>query len=98
MPRVEVTIKDTMGFWNEEVGTHVFNPHGYTPVNTYVYEVPDSWVQGGELTPEGLERVFATIYGPRWRIGNADGSAYIVLEHASRVLDSSDPRPAKTIS
>jgi len=95
--RVEVTIKDTMAFWNDELGTHLFNPDGYTPTNTYVYAVPDAWVAAGTLTADGLENVCKYLYGATWRSGNDDGSMYIVLASSSRVLDASDPRDAKPI-
>jgi hypothetical protein len=42
--RIEVTIKDTMAFWNDDLGTYHFDPKGYTPTITRVYEVPGEWV------------------------------------------------------
>ena len=66
---VPVTIKDTMAFWNDELGTHLFNPNGYTPTNTYVYAVPDAWVAAGALTTDGLENVCKHLYGATWRSG-----------------------------
>jgi hypothetical protein len=96
--RIEVTIKDTMAFWNNALETHTFNPNGYCPTNTYVFEVPDAWIADGVLTAAGLERVFVHLYGPSWRVGNEDGSKYIVLESSSRVLAPDDTRAAKPIT
>jgi len=95
--RVEVTIKDTMAFWNDHIESHVFNPNGYCPTNVWVYEVPDDWVSGSELNETGLEGVCAHLYGPTWRAGNDDGSKYVVLEATSRNVPEGDGRPAKVI-
>lgn len=95
--RVEVTIKDTMAFWDDYLGTYTFNPDGYAPTNVWVFEVPDAWVSGGALTDAGLEGVCCYLYGATWRQGNGDGSRYVVLESRSRRLPAGDPRPAKVI-
>ena len=94
MRKIRVTIKDSLGFWNESLGMHVPNP-GYTPTNTYVWEVPDAWVAGDQLAEGRLEDVFKHVYGDRWRLGNDDGSMYFVLESKVDVLPPGDATEAK---
>jgi hypothetical protein len=86
-----------MAFWNDELGTHLFNPNGYTPTNTYVYAVPDAWIENATLSADGFEKVYAHLYGATWRSGNDDGSRYIVLDASARVLPATDTREAKPI-
>jgi hypothetical protein len=95
--RVEIQIKDTMAFWREGIETFTYDPNGYAPTNTYVYSVPDAWIENGALSHEGLERVYQNLYGPNWRLGNGDGSQYVVLESRSRVLPADDTRKVVTI-
>jgi len=96
--RVELIIMDTMAFWDDYLGVHTFNPNGYTPTNTWVYEVPDEWIVNGQLTSDGQERIFEHLYGKTWRGANDDGSKYVVLECRSRVLPPNDPRPGKAVN
>lgn len=97
--RVEVTIVDTMAFWNDEVG-FLHDPNGRTQTSTYVFTVPETWVGvplvgPRQLTHDGFERVCAYVYGgPNWRSGNGDGSAYVVRKSNSRILPDDDPRKA----
>lgn len=95
--RIEVTIKDTMAFWDDYLSAYTFDPNGYAPTNTYVYLVPDDWLSGGTLEPDALERVYAHLYGATWRQGNGDGSRYQVLETRARVLPADDPREARPL-
>jgi len=90
--RIELTHTDTMAFWNDDVGAFLHNPDGYSPTSTFLYEVPDDWIAGGTLTPEGLERIHAHLYGPTWKNGNGDGSQYVVLKSTAKIISASDPR------
>src|SRR5438132_8916560 len=95
--RVEVTIKDTMAFWQDELGTWVFDPDGRAPTRSYVYAVPEAWVGDGALTSDGVARVHAHLYGADWKNGNGDGSCYMVLDTKSRVLPAADLREGKQL-
>ncbi|MBS2030935.1 MAG: hypothetical protein JST54_23730 [Deltaproteobacteria bacterium] len=96
--RVAVTIQDTMAFWNDDLGAFLHDPNGYSPTNTFLYEVPDAWVANGTLTPDGFENVFKYLYGPAWRGGNGDGSQYVVLRKEAATVADDDPRTFKPIS
>jgi len=90
--RIELTHKDTMAFWNDDFGAFLHDPNGYSPTNTFLYEVPDAWVANGTLTPDGFERVHAHLYGATWKSGNGDGSQYVVLDSKAKVVAADDPR------
>lgn len=98
MARIELTHKDAMAFWNDALGAYLHDPNGYSPTNTFLYEVPDAWVAQGTLTPEGFERVFKYLYGPDWKAGNGDGSQYVVLSSVARVVGADDPRTFKPVT
>jgi hypothetical protein len=95
--KVEVTIKDTMSFWDNDIETFVLNPNAPAATNTYVFDVADALVANGALTEAGIEHVCAYLYGASWKLGNGDGSRYVVLEQRSRVLAADDARDAKPI-
>ena len=95
--KVEVTIKDTMSFWDNHIETFVSNPSSPAATNTYVFDVADAWVADGALTEAGIEHVCTYLYGETWKLGNGDGSRYVVLEQRSRVLGADDARDAKQI-
>lgn len=97
MARIEVTIKDTMAFWNDALEAYVYNPDGYAPTNSYVFSVPDDWMDRDSLTTAGLERVYAHLYGETWRSGNGDGSQYTVLDTQVRRLEADDAREATVL-
>jgi hypothetical protein len=96
--KIEVVIKDTMSFWDSYLETYVLNPNAPSLTNTYVFDVPDAWVANGALTEAAIERVCAYLYGESWKLGNGDGSRYVVLEQSSRVLPADDARTAKPLS
>jgi len=96
--RIALTIQDTMSFWNDELGSFLFDPNGYAPTNTFLYEVPDAWIANGTLTTEGFERIFQYLYGPGWLAGNGDGSKYQVLKREVAIVAPDDPRTFKPVS
>jgi hypothetical protein len=49
--------------------------------------VPESWTDGGQLGPDARERIFEFLYGANWRMGNDDGSLYVVIDSFSKVFD-----------
>lgn len=53
-------------------------------------EIPEStelWLKGVELKPDKLESFFESFYGTNWRMGNSDGSRYVVRAYSSRLLN-----------
>lgn len=48
--------------------------------------VPETWIENNKLIEKGKEKIFQTFYGPGWKIGNPDGSRYIVNEYEETVL------------
>jgi hypothetical protein len=61
-------------------------------------EIPESddlWLKGPELTADKLENVFEALYGKTWRMGNSDGSTYVVRACGQRLLNplSKDEKP-----
>ncbi len=89
---VELTVEDTLAFYRPELETYVVNPRIATQTNTWVYDVPAELVVEGALSPAGLERIFAQLYGPNWRSGNSDGSRYTVINVTSRIVSSTDKK------
>ncbi len=47
------------------------------------------WLKGIALQPKRQEQLLQALYGPTWRDGNTDGSAYVVLEIGSLLLNPS---------
>ncbi|MCS7079575.1 MAG: hypothetical protein NZ585_05930 [Chloracidobacterium sp.] len=82
---LRVTINDTLGFWDDNLGTHVFNPN-FKQTFTVWYRVPENWVMEGTVGAERREAIFRHLYGDSWRLGNADGSKYFVLACDIHVL------------
>jgi hypothetical protein len=48
--------------------------------------VPAVWIEDGKMKAEYLERIYEKVYGADWRLGNDDGSAYVVLSSNSEML------------
>lgn len=84
-----MTLIDTLGFWDDHLGTHTFNPNLKQSFTAW-YRVPDEWVVDGKINDERREVLFRHIYGDTWRMGNPDGSKYIVLECDIHVLTPSE--------
>lgn len=73
-------IQDGLGF-----------PSGFVSEASYKLNVfcrvPQSWTDGDILKPEAREKIFEFLYGANWRMGNDDGSRYVVIDSFSKVFD-----------
>jgi len=78
MRYLRITIKDTLGFWDDYLESYMFNEDQGKSFTSW-YRLPDAWVADGALTPEAREAVYRYWYGENWRLGNGDGSQFIVL-------------------
>jgi hypothetical protein len=76
---MRVTITDTLGFWHDYLETYVFNPE-HAKTLTGWYRLPQAWLRDGVLLPEREAALLAYRYGTSWRLGNGDGSQYVVLK------------------
>lgn len=85
MQYLRMTVIDTLAFWNAPLGDYVFNPN-LRKTFTGWYRVPNDWVSDGIVNEERREMLFRHLYGDTWRLGNEDGSKYVVLECAIQVL------------
>lgn len=89
MPYLKLTITDTMGFWEDFLGDYIPNPnHGKT--FTDWYRIPDDWVRDGNLIPEKREALLRHLYGESWRLGNGDGSKYVILKIDEQVFTNDE--------
>lgn len=81
-------IKDGLGF-----------PSGFVSDAKYTlnifFRVPASWASGGKLTEQAQEKIFGFLYGENWRMGNDDGSFYVVRDSYSNVFDEETVRNTK---
>lgn len=75
---LQLTITDTLSFWDDYVEDYVFNPEN-KQVFTAWYKLPDDWLNANKLKEDRLEAVFKHLYGENWRLGNDDGSKFRVL-------------------
>jgi hypothetical protein len=56
--------------------------------------VPADWTDGKELKPEYLEKIYQKVYGVNWRLGNDDGSQYVVINSFTIIYT---PEAARTL-
>lgn len=49
--------------------------------------VPENWIEDEKLSVDAREKIYQFLYGANWRMGNEDGSRYVVLDGSSSVLD-----------
>jgi hypothetical protein len=74
-----VQIKDGLGF-----------PSGFVKASDYTCHifcrVPPDWIEGEQLKPEHLEKIYAQFYGANWRAGNSDGSRYVVQDSHTKIF------------
>ena len=89
MKYLRLTITDTMGFWDDYLETYVFNADRSRSFTSW-YRLPDEWIANGELIPNRREAVFRYWYGETWRLGNGDGSQYVVLAINEHVLSADE--------
>ena len=52
--------------------------------------VPDAWLADGKLSKQNQEKFLQHMYGPTWRLGNDDGSAYFVTDISSQPLTAEE--------
>lgn len=78
MKYLRLTLTDTLGFWDDYLGDYLFDPANAKTL-TYWYRVPDAWLENGVLASEQREHLLEHLYGDNWRLGNEDGSKYIIL-------------------
>lgn len=83
-----VIINDGLGF-----------PSGFVSNSTYTCNifcrVPTGWVEGDYLKQEYFEKIYQKFYGLSWRMGNSDGSRYVVLDSFSKVFDEDTVRSTR---
>jgi len=56
--------------------------------------VPADWVEGASLKTNKLETFFQNFYGATWRMGNEDGSQFVVRSVETRVLTPAEEQSA----
>jgi hypothetical protein len=77
---IKVYIKDGLGFSSGFVT--------YADYTCVIYcKVPESWIENGNLKKGREEIILGKMYGPGWRMGNEDGSHYVVSTFEANVLD-----------
>lgn len=74
-----VQIKDGLGFASGFVKESGATHHSFC-------RVPADWVEGGQLKPAQLEKIYAQFFGANWRSGNSDGSHYVLLDSYTQIL------------
>lgn len=89
MRHIRLTITDTMAFIDNVSGDYVYNPQNSTTLTGW-YRLPDAWLHEGKLLPEKQEALLRHLYGSNWRMGNEDGSMYVVLSIEEHELTLSD--------
>ena len=89
MKYVRWTITDTMAFWDDYLGIYVHNPANSKTFTAW-YRVPDQWLENRTLVAERREQLLRHLYGSGWRLGNGDGSKYVVLAIDERELSDAE--------
>jgi hypothetical protein len=54
--------------------------------------VPPEWTDGDQLKSDSREKIFEFLYGANWRMGNDDGSHYVVIDSFAKVFDEETVR------
>jgi hypothetical protein len=54
--------------------------------------VPEGWLDGASFNADKLELLLKQLYGASWRLGNADGSRYVVKRMNIHVLSADEER------
>lgn len=85
--RLQVTIQDTLGFYDDYLGDYAFNPQN-TATNTYWLKVPADWLANGAVLAAKWELFLQYLYGTTWRLGNEDGSKYIIISQKAEIWTS----------
>ncbi|BAY10044.1 hypothetical protein [Calothrix sp. NIES-2098] len=79
MRYLRLTITDTLSFWDDYLSGYIFDPENSKTFTNW-YRIPDKWLENGTLVPERREQLLEHLYGSNWRLGNEDGSKYVVLK------------------
>ncbi len=83
-----VTVKDGLAL-----------PSGFISQASYACNffcrVPESWIQGDTLKSDHLEKIYEQVYGQNWRMGNDDGSRYVVLDSSVKILAPDEVKTGK---
>jgi hypothetical protein len=79
MKYLRITITDVMGFWDDYQDGYDYNPDQARSFTSWC-RLPNAWVANGELKPKQREAIYRYWYGENWRLGNGDGSQFIVLQ------------------
>lgn len=65
-------------------------PSGFVSPASYACNffcrVPAEWTDGEKIKAEYLEKIYQRVYGVGWRMGNDDGSRYVVIDSFSKVF------------
>lgn len=67
------------------------SPASYTC--NFFCRVPREWTDGEKIKEMYLEKIYQQVYGANWRMGNDDGSRYVVIDSFSKALT---PEVART--
>ena|ERR1043166_7515793 len=67
-----------MGFWDDYLEDYAFNPEQAKTFTTW-YRLPDDWFADGSLVTDKREALLRFLYGASWRMGNGDGSRFVIL-------------------
>lgn len=86
---MRLTLTDTLSFWNDYLGTYLFNPE-HTQTFIAWYKLPDDWFEENKLKDDKLNVIFKHIYGENWLLGNGDGSRYQVLDVKEYILSNEE--------
>lgn len=74
-------------------------PSGFVAPSSYTCNffcrVPADWVEGEQIKTDYLEKIYQRVYGETWRLGNSDGSRYIVQDSYSKVFDQETVKNTK---
>ena len=85
MAYLRLTITDTLGFWDNYLEDYLFNRE-QSQTFTLWYRLPEAWFSDGSLLTDRREALLQHLYGETWRLGNGDGSRYVVLAIADHKL------------
>lgn len=85
MAYLKLTITDTLSFWDNYLEDYVFN-RKQSKTFTIWYRLPDEWFSDRDLLPDKREALLQHLYGKTWRLGNGDGSRYVVLAFEGHLL------------
>ena len=89
MAYLKLTITDTMSFWDNYIEDYVFSTEQSKTFTTW-YRLPEVWFRDSVLVAEKRDALLKHLYGETWRLGNGDGSRYVVLALEDHMLSLSE--------